>query len=344
MLTLRAPEFFEHETEFALRAFVRPRGEPELAIGGVDLIGDSWPCITRDQVSLLVSRGDEIRVGQHRTLTVRLENTGSTVARNVTVDLDLPATLAASGAEHAELVAGRLRFPAVPPSTIAQATVRLEVLAAHDGGGALEIRPLVSGDRLTAFRMRPLALVTSGRATIDDVVTRLVEVPSSGLVRAALSFSNGGDRIARNVVVSVPHLPKGYVAGSTVLRIGADAPLPLADVGETTQLVPGVLLPELAPGLDVAIFVDLRLIDDAEPDLTFVLECENVAPFASAALTLRRERHQALTSARIPALRARESPAADVAAAEPPVTPSAADEGSWRDVLSRHDRKRPSFR
>jgi hypothetical protein len=279
-LVVGAPEAFENNSTFSVRAHLRTNSEgEEFEIGGVDFRGRSWPVISAASSEIRALREDEMRVGQHRILTIRLENTGSAKAEDVEVDLDLPATLTATHAEGAELTGSKLKFPPISPCSIAQATVRVEVTAAHDGRGTLELKPLVACPGMTAFRLKPITLITSGRSIIDNVRTEVAEVPASDRVRVTMTFTNTGDRAARYIIITLPTVPAGYVPGSTSIHLRGrkDKPrvIEVPDLLGTTHLKEGFVIPELDAGCSISAIFELNVADSDPVEVTFTIDSES---------------------------------------------------------------------
>jgi hypothetical protein len=289
-LTMAAPEAFENGDVFAVRAFLRTKTASEIPIGGVDFRGRSWPVITAEQSEIRALRDDAIRVGQHRIVTVRLENTGSAKAEQVEVDLDLPATLVATHADGAELESGKLVFARILPCNMAAATVRIEAVASHDGG-AVEVRPLVSGPGITAFRMKPLTIVTAGRVVFDDVKAEIKDIPGTDRVSIALHFTNSGDRAARNILIALPTVPGGYVADSTRVVEGTQS-IPIPDLQGSTLLAQGLLISEMDPSVQLSISLEAVVGAEDEVVAAFTIDCDSLARITAEAKPYRRARQR----------------------------------------------------
>jgi hypothetical protein len=249
---LRAPDHFGDGQVFPLRADLRFGDGAESDVGFVELVGRCRPEIATAESGLSSSRTEPLRIGHVRSYTLRVKNAGLAAARGVSVSLNLPGMLAIEAVNGTPTRSDVIAIREIPAGAAVEVPIALRLVESVDGGATLDISAVVGGEAISTVSLDTLRVVTTGRAYLDEFVTRIEDRSDERL--ATIRFRNVGDAIAQQVVIAAIDLPSAYVPGST--RLG-DVPVP--DFGGSSLLARGLTLPPLVPGREIVVAYRLNV-------------------------------------------------------------------------------------
>jgi uncharacterized repeat protein (TIGR01451 family) len=271
---LRAPDHFSDGDSFSIRGDLRYSGGPDLQIGALTVAGRCRPSIDAKESALMSSRLDPLRVGQVRTYTLRIKNSGLAPARGVAVSLNLPGMLAIEAINGEPARSDIVSIREIPAGAAVEVPIALRLVESIDGGAVVAVAPIVGGEALSTVRLEPVAIATAGQALVDEFTTKVVKRDDE--LVASLSFRNVGDAVAHHVVVSALDVPNAYVPEST--RVG-DAAVP--DLGGASLLSRGITLPPLGPGREMTVSYRMNESDADGARVAFVVRSrtqDNIVP------------------------------------------------------------------
>jgi uncharacterized repeat protein (TIGR01451 family) len=271
---LRAPDHFSDGDSFSIRGDLRYSGGPELQIGALTVAGRCRPSIDAKESALMSSRLDPLRVGQVRTYTLRIKNSGLAPARGVAVSLNLPGMLAIEAINGEPARSDIVSIREIPAGAAVEVPIALRLVESIDAGAVVAVAPIVGGESLSTVRLEPVAIATAGQALVDEFTTKVVKRDSE--LVASLSFRNVGDAVAHHVVVSALDIPNAYVPEST--RVGDTA---VPDLGGVSLLTRGITLPPLGPGREMTVSYRMNESDADGARVAFVVRSrtqDNIVP------------------------------------------------------------------
>jgi uncharacterized repeat protein (TIGR01451 family) len=271
---LRAPDHFSDGDSFSIRGDLRYSGGPEMQIGALTVAGRCRPAIDAKESALTSTRVDPLRVGQVRTYTLRIKNSGLATARGVAVSLNLPGMLAIEAINGEPARSDIVSIREIPAGAAVEVPIALRLVESIDGGAVVSVAPIVGGESLSTVRLEPVAIATAGQALVDEFTTKVVKRDAE--LVASLSFRNVGDAVAHHVVVSALDVPNAYVPEST--RVG-DAAVP--DLGGVSLLSRGITLPPLGPGREMTVSYRMNESDADGARVAFVVRTrtqDNIVP------------------------------------------------------------------
>lgn len=254
-LSVTAPETFVHGTEFPLHCYIRHDSGTEEILGEMVFTGRSFPRISQTESIVKSQRMGPLRVGQPRNISVLLRNSGSDVARNVRVFLDLPSSLRIEGVFGAKQENNILVFNEIPAQSSSEATITLRMTGTGTGDGTIEIHPVVSGERMNTIDLEPLVLTTASQSFIDDVRIETINIENDSSLMVRMTFKNIGDGEANNIIVSSEPV-EGYAINTTTFD-GKK----IRDIMGKSPLSYGLSLTPIQPGTETEITFIVNLGD-----------------------------------------------------------------------------------
>ena len=253
------------KSELRLWAKVAAQDVAESDIGTVAVIAVSRPRFPQNAQRLRVASEQPVRPGKTVQISYAARNEGTDAARDVVLDLDLPAELSLQSLEGASRRGERtIVLGTVEPGGAAAGTLTLALAAGVSAGTLLPVGARLSCANGPSTLFDSVEIAVTAMPSFASASLRIDpsdEASPGEILTCALEARNDGDGSAGRLTITIePPAQTTYLPGSTEINgVG------VVDVAGASPLVGGLTLAGVAPETALAITWRAAVNSPAEP-------------------------------------------------------------------------------
>jgi|GEM_PF-4166052 len=251
---IKLPWNFEESDRSDIPVLIRAGDAEEILLGTHSVIGRSNICFDTSHCELLAE--DRARTGHEIPLAFTVHNTGTTIAKDVCLELVMPDDLRLSSVKGVDFEQNRIHLGDIAGGAMRGLILGVQFTGTCEGAEVRTIRGRILSQHRQLFTFGVQDIRVHSQAILAEqrvILTRR----ASGVFHVRASVRNVGDGIARHAWVQSATLD-GYIAGSTTVQERA-----VRDLADQSLVGQRLVLDAITPGQEVEVAWNVRY-DGAE--------------------------------------------------------------------------------